>query len=175
MASQRAFRHLTTSDCLSLDNDPTALLSLKGDWAEDSLLNTSLELSPLQASSPRLSSKPKAAHACHGQHSPLSSLDNLLGSLRADASDSRVVQHADTDAQASCATICVLAAFNLPLQSAFTMLSEWCPRPQRDVAEPQCLLLSCLCSCSSALCFAPASALGVARAHELCAKGCNVC
>ena len=121
MASQRAFRHLTTSDCLSLDNDPTSLLSLKGDWAEDSLLHTSLELSPLQASSAQLRSKQTSAHACHDQHSPLSSLDNLLGSLRADASDTRVLQHAARDAQASSFAMFVgfLSAF-LPLHSAFT-------------------------------------------------------
>ena len=110
MASQRSFRHLTTSDCLSLDNDSTSLLCLKGDWAEDSLLTTSLELSPLQASSTQVGSKLKAAHAHHDQHSPLSSLDNLLGSLRADANDSHVLQHPDRDAQASCGTMCVLAA-----------------------------------------------------------------
>ena len=120
MASRRAFRHLTTSDCLSLDSDPTSLLSLKGDWAEDSLLSTSLELSPMQASSPKLRSKPKAAHACHDQHSPLSSLDNLLGSLRADAGGSWAVQHADRDAQASSSATCVLASsmHALPLHSA---------------------------------------------------------
>lgn len=168
MARQRAFRHLTTSDCLSLDNDPTSLLSLKGDWAEGSLLDTSLELSPLQASSTHLRSKPTSAHACHDQHSPLSSLDNLLGSLRADASDIRVLQHADRDAQASASAMCWLPlSMFCPCTAPSPNLRQQCLRPQRSAVEAQCLLLSCLCSCSS--CYVLCAGWG-GHAHKLYAS-----